>query len=73
MKKTKDILITAVIIAALVFVPYLFGSVLYDDDVAVFLWFRGLLTIFGLAGFTSGVVGLALMIYTTVKNSVLKL
>lgn len=68
MKKTKDIIITAVIIAALVFVPYLFGSMIYDDDKAVFLWFNGLLTIFGLAGFTTFVVGGALMIYETVKN-----
>ena len=64
----KNTLITAAIIAVFIYVPYLFGSVLYDDDKAVFLWSKGMSTILGLIGFTSLISTLVLMIYTTVKN-----
>ena len=68
MKKTIDTLITALIIAAIIFVPYLFGSVLYDDDMAAMLWIKGVLTILGLISGTYLIISLVMLIYTTVKN-----
>ena len=64
----KNTLITAAIIAVFIYVPYMFGSVLYDDDMAVYLWVKGFILLFVLSLFTSGLTKVMLFIYENLKN-----
>ena len=64
----RNKLITAAIIAVFIYVPYLFGSVLYDDDKAVYLWVKGFILLFVMSLFTAGLTKVLLFIYENVKN-----
>ena len=68
MKTALKIIGTVIVVSLLCLIPWGVGNFFTPDNSVVIEWFRGVMCILALAGFSFGVVMIVVYIYEQIKN-----